>query len=48
MRKVQALQKESFTAPDVTTKIVPSPTDGWDALSPLAAMDQAGPALKIG
>jgi len=39
MRRVSTLQKDPFPQPDVTTKIVPSPTDGWDALSPLAAMD---------
>lgn len=39
MRKVQGLQKENFQAPDVVTKPIPSPTDGWDALSPLALMD---------
>src|SRR3974390_3194061 len=26
-------------APDVQTKVVPVPTDGWDAISPLASMD---------
>src|ERR1700690_1102206 len=26
-------------APDVVSKVVPVPTDGWDAISPLASMD---------
>jgi hypothetical protein len=39
MRKVQSLQKEPFPLSDVITKTVPVPTDGWDALSPLALMD---------
>src|SRR5215475_9637308 len=39
MRKAQPTQKEQFSQPDTITKIVPSPTDGWDALSPLASMD---------
>lgn len=41
MRKVsgQALQKQPFPLPDCVTKAIPSPTDGWDALSPLALMD---------
>jgi hypothetical protein len=39
MRKVQTLQKAPFPLPDAVTKVVPSPTDGWDALSPLALMD---------
>lgn len=39
MRKSQAQQKQPFSQTDTVTKIVPSPTDGWDALSPLASMD---------
>ncbi len=39
MRKVRSLQKAPFPAPDVVTKIVPAPTEGWDAISPLAVMD---------
>ncbi len=39
MRKVQQLQKVSYPAPDVVTKMVPAPTDGWDAISPKALMD---------
>src|ERR1700675_3505707 len=41
MRKAtqESLQKLTMPAPDVQTKIVPAPTDGWDAISPLASMD---------
>lgn len=39
MRKAKTVQKVPFLAPDVETKIIPSPTDGWDAISPLAEMD---------
>lgn len=39
MRKVKSIAKVPFAAPDVVTKPVPVPTDGWDAISPLAAMD---------
>lgn len=39
MRKVKNLAKSSFPAPDVVTKVVPAPTEGWDAISPLASMD---------
>lgn len=39
MRKTKTIQKIPFLAPDVETKIIPSPTDGWDAISPLAEMD---------
>ncbi len=39
MRKIQSLQKIPYPAPDVVTKMVPVPTDGWDAISPLATMD---------
>src|SRR5215469_9784230 len=39
MRHIQTLQKAPFPQPDVVTKAVPVPTDGWDALSPLASMD---------
>lgn len=39
MRKSKTVQKVQFLAPDTETKIVPAPTDGWDAISPLAEMD---------
>jgi hypothetical protein len=39
MRKTKNISKIPFLAPDVETKIIPSPTDGWDAISPLAEMD---------
>src|SRR5580765_206980 len=39
MRKVQSLRKSPYPAPDVVTKVVPAPTEGWDAISPLASMD---------
>lgn len=39
MRKAKTTGKIPFLAPDVETKIIPSPTDGWDAISPLAEMD---------
>ena len=39
MRKLQSIQKLPFPAPDVVTKVVPVPTEGWDAISPLASMD---------
>ena len=39
MRKTKTIEKVPFLAPDVETKIIPSPTDGWDAISPLAEMD---------
>lgn len=39
MRKSKTTQKIPFLAPDVVTKVIPSPTDGWDAISPLAEMD---------
>jgi hypothetical protein len=39
MRKISSQQKAPFPQQDVITKAVPSPTDGWDALSPLALMD---------
>ena len=39
MRKVKNLQKVPFPAPDVVTKVIPAPTEGWDAISPLASMD---------
>lgn len=31
--------KVPFLAPDVLPKVIPSPVDGWDAISPLAEMD---------
>lgn len=39
MRKASSVAKIATPAPDVDTKIVPAPTDGWDAISPLASMD---------
>lgn len=39
MRKAQTVQKVAVPAPDVQSKVVPAPTDGWDAISPLASMD---------
>lgn len=39
MRKVKSIAKTPFPAPDVVTKVVRAPTDGWDAISPLAIMD---------
>lgn len=39
MRKSKSVEKVPFLAPDVTTKVIPAPTDGWDAISPLAEMD---------
>src|SRR5215472_17495522 len=31
--------KVPFLAPDVLTKVIPAPVEGWDAISPLAEMD---------
>lgn len=39
MRKATSVSKVSTPAPDVQSKVVPVPTDGWDAISPLASMD---------
>jgi len=39
MRKSRSNDKVPFLAPDVSTKVIPAPTDGWDAISPLAEMD---------
>lgn len=39
MRKSKTTQKVTWPAPDTVTKMVPVPTDGWDAISPLALMD---------
>lgn len=39
MRKVKTNQKVPTPAPDVISMVVPAPTDGWDAISPLASMD---------
>jgi hypothetical protein len=39
MRKAKSVEKVATPAPDVITKVVPVPTDGWDAISPLASMD---------
>lgn len=39
MRKTKALDKVQWPMPDVITKVIPSPTEGWDAITPLAEMD---------
>lgn len=39
MKKAVTVSKISVPAPDVQSKVVPAPTDGWDAISPLASMD---------
>lgn len=39
MRKSRSVEKVPFLGPEVVTKVIPSPTDGWDAISPLAEMD---------
>lgn len=39
MRKVKTVGKVATPAPDVVSKVIPVPTDGWDAISPLASMD---------
>lgn len=39
MRKIKQVTKRPFAQPDVVTKGVPVPTEGWDAISPLADMD---------
>lgn len=39
MRKATTVNKLGMAAPDVQSKIIPAPTDGWDAISPLASMD---------
>ena len=39
MRKSRTVNKVPFLAPDVITKVIPAPVDGWDAISPLAEMD---------
>ena len=31
--------KVPYLAPDVLTKVIPAPVEGWDAISPLAEMD---------
>lgn len=47
MRKARIVAKIPFLAPDAETKIIPSPTDGWDQISPLAEMDpKRAPILK--
>lgn len=46
MRKTRTLEKVPYPAPDVVTKVVPAPTEGWDAISPLADMSpQRAPIL---
>jgi hypothetical protein len=47
VRKVKSIDKVPFLAPDVETKIVPAPTDGWDAISPLAEMDPKRAPIMI-
>lgn len=39
MRKVRSIAKAPFPQPEVAPKVVPAPTEGWDAISPLAVMD---------
>jgi hypothetical protein len=39
VRRQKTLAKVPFLAPDVSTKVIPAPVDGWDAISPLAEMD---------
>src|SRR5882724_2427992 len=39
MRKTTTVEKVATAAPDVQSKVIPVPTDGWDAISPLASMD---------
>lgn len=39
MRKAKTVQKLTYLAPEVVTKVIPTPTEGWDAISPLASMD---------
>jgi len=39
MRKAKSVEKVTVPAPDVLSKVIPVPTDGWDAISPLASMD---------
>lgn len=46
MRKTTSLDKVAYPAPDVITKVIPAPTEGWDAISPLADMSpQRAPIL---
>lgn len=46
MRKVKG-GKPPFPAQDVVTKTVPAPVEGWDAISPLAAMDPKRAPIMI-
>lgn len=39
MRRAASAPKQNYLLPDVVTHTVPVPTDGWDAISPLADMD---------
>jgi hypothetical protein len=39
MRKSRTVAKIPYLAPEVEAKVIPSPTDGWDQISPLAEMD---------
>lgn len=39
MRKIKSISKAPFPGPDVITKVVPAPTEGWDAISPISSMD---------
>ncbi len=45
MLRSKSVQKIPFLAPDVTTKVIPAPIDGWDAISPLAEMDPKRAAI---
>jgi hypothetical protein len=47
MRKSATVQKVPFLSPDVITKVIPAPTDGWDAISPLAEMDPKRAAILV-
>jgi hypothetical protein len=47
MRKVQSIAKTPWPAPDVVTKTIPAPIEGWDAISPLAAMDPKRAPIMI-
>jgi len=47
MRKVKSLAKSPYPAPDVQTKFIPVPYEGWDAISPLSAMDPKRAPIMI-
>src|SRR5262245_16576049 len=38
MRKIKQIGKRPFFSPEVVSKQVPSPIEGWDAISPLSNM----------